>query len=294
MRYLCSCAALLLLPWIALSQWGSGGCFVPAAEPVGSPAQTSAPYWRSWDNDYAYLYQGTMHVGSWVIARQKYRALLDYDRGIWGPEQDSAPIPVPQHLLRKRMPLPIEAPKVEPWQTTGVSVEQMHHRERHAISGREVTAGQGLTALTGKGALPEDKDKLFLVVSSEDKAKRDKVTADVKANPQLSEWVDKRCHFFSVSPKDSIMVDRQKVCVHNQDADLVVSLMAPDGTELWHDTGYHGLPSLQGMRKKDPNYRPEDVPGPNRPNGGFDNKTLLYLVGFAVLAYLIFRPKENR
>ncbi len=288
--FLISCALLLFLPWIALSQCGSGGCFVPAAEPVGSPAQFSAPLRWTLDKDCAYLWRGNVHVGSWDATRQKYRALLDYDRGIWGPEEDNAPLAVPQQLIRT----PAATPKLEPFQTNGVRVEQLHHREKHAINGREVTESAGLTALAGKGSLPEDKDKLFLLVSSEDKAKRDKVVVDLAADPKVFDWVNKRCHFFSVSPKDSIMVDRQKICVHNQDADIVVSLMLPDGTELWHDAGYTSGPaSLQGMRKKDPNYRPDEVPGPNSNAGGFDNTTLLYIGGAAVFAFLVLRRKDE-
>lgn len=280
---LASCLALLALPYCGLSRWGIGGCDVSAQSPVGGAYQ-----WKYLPNDpdSAYLYRGNQQMGGWNAQKQKYRPLLNYAQGLWGPEEDVAPNPPPAHMVREKKTCecggvtPCECGDACPcatatakmplrtWQTQGVKSDEVS-RHRHSISGKTVMEDAGLKAISS-GALSDDSAKLWLSIWSRDPAKRAAVVADLKKDPFIWKWVTDRCHLFAgeaASPDHFLAKDREGKPIYHFDGDPVVSLQAPDGTELWHDGGYtQGPASLQAMRKRDPNYQPDTVPGPKTPS----------------------------
>jgi hypothetical protein len=288
------------VPMIAQSSWGVGGCFLPAQGPVGpaQPAeQIGSPLrWvRNPDaTQQAALYRGMQQIGAWDADSQKYRMLIDFDRNIWGPEMDTAPIPPPADLVRAPRG-PIEK-KLEPWQVTGVNVGEMCRHERYSINGTNVSYAEMKQSV--EDGLIDDSPKLFLSVWSKDAAKRAAVVEDLKKNPDLWQWVQTRCHLWAgeaATPDHFLTKDREGKPLYCFDGDPCVMLQDANGVELWHDAGYKdGPPSLEKMRKQDPQYRPDNSPGPRAPGGGSGNYFGYLLLGAGLLGLIVWGTASRK
>lgn len=263
--FLAGSLVILAVPILAVSQWGPSGCFLPA-----QPAVVGAPgyNWRFIEKDGALLYYGNKQVGGWNAIRQKYQALTDFASGEWGQEEDSAPISPPGHLVRAKG-TPVESHKLEPFQMQGVLTHKLATKPQHSVSGKIVSYQDGLCP-KARAALTDDSGKLWLSVWSKDSSKREKVVSDLKASPGLWSWVQDRCHLYAgdaATPGHFLTVDREGQPLFAFDGDPMISLQAHDGSELWHDAGYtQGPPSLEMMRKRDPNYKPDLTPSPKNPD----------------------------
>lgn len=301
------CALLFALPVAGTSRWGVSDCTV-AQEPVG-PARVQNGYqWKTLPDDAtrAYLWLNGKQIGGWDATRQKYRPLLNWNENLWGGEQDAAPIPPPSNMVRpvdgvKPKPDPSPTPaspteqaekvfgKIEVWQLQGVNVNELCKHQRHSINGRAVAESDGMNAIS-KGVLPDDSGKLWLSVWSRDPAKRAAVVSDLMRDPELAKWVNERCHVWAgdaAHPEHFLTRDRAGQLLYAFDGDPVISLQAPDGVELWHDAGYtQGPSSLQMMRKRDPNYKPDNTPGPKKPVGPDKPDTVSSADGFGPYALI--------
>jgi hypothetical protein len=305
MRLFFASIFLLALPAAVEPQWGTRG----GAQPSAQPAVAGVHTWRI-EGDYAYLYKGNLQIGAWSVERQQY---LPYHGGNeWGEWSDTTPAEPPASHRRKKprpkeMPVAQPTPKEEkekgigalpPWQLQGVKKEEIHEA-RTTLSGHIVTQEEGLEAV-GKGVLPDDSGKLFLSIWSKDPAKRAAVVADLKRDPAVWAWVEKRCHLWAgdaASPDHFLAKDRTGQPMFAFDGDPMISLQDAAGVELWHDAGYtQGAPSLEQMRKRDPHYRPDDTPGPRGPHGpdagGIDLNTVLIVAALGVGGLFLLRRKE--
>ena len=255
--------ALLTLPLIGFSRWGPSGCDLASAQPavVGNPSfrwvmRPDVP-------DEAYLYNGNSQVGGWSAATQKYRPIIN---GIWGAPTDSPPIAPPTNLVRKE-PSVEEKGGLKLWQLDGVNIDKLSKQEKHHLhsdQGKIVITESDIQPLLA--VLADDSKKLWLSVWSKDPAKRQRVVADMRADPALWKWVQERCHLWTgeaARPDHFLEKDRDGQPIRAIDGDPTISLQDSRGVELWHDAGYKvGAASLQDLRKRDPDYRPDRTPGP--------------------------------
>lgn len=270
---------------------GPAGCPVDAPEFIG--AQRSAYIWKISDKDTAYLWLNGKQIGGWDATRQQYRALVNWARNEWGDFEDSAPFPPPANMVRA-----VEKNKAtELWQQDGVSADKLQSRTRHSISGQIVSYEDGLCQ-KAKAAIEDDSGRLFLSVWARDHAKRAAVVEDLKRDPELWKWVQERCHLWAgaaASPDHFLTKDREGQSLFAIDGEPTITLQLQNGVELWHDAGYtQGQPSLQEMRKRDPNYRPDQTPGPNsKKKDSEPDEHLPLIVGGIALAGLLFWPRRK-
>jgi hypothetical protein len=330
--FIAGATALLAIPLFADSRWGPSGC---TAQPAVTGARNASYEWKTWpDWPEAALYRDGRQIGGWNATKQHYRPLLDYRREIWGDPQDKAPFPPPAALVRPadgvlKPPAPAigqakpEPPipdkdqgKLAPWEIKGVDPERLSGRVRHSISGSDVVEEEALGAILA-GVLPDDSGKLWLSIWSRDAAKRAAVVEDLKKDPLLWAWVNERCHVWAgaaATPDHFLAHARQTdpekakrgemgPPLYAFDGDPLIMLQDRNGVELWHDAGYQqGPPSLQGLRKADPLYKPDKTPGPKTPDakkkdqpaGGTD-LTPLAILGAAGVGGLVISSlrKQN-
>lgn len=278
-----------------------GNCAAQPAAPeqIAPPsveAKAGGYEWRYINKDGALLYFAGKQIGGWDATRQKYRSLIDFDRNLWGPEQNDPPALLPFELLRDRSPS-AENKLIGDFRTNGVNVGEMCRHERYSINGQNVSFGEGVKAITA--GIDDDSRKMFLSVWSSDPVKRELVIQKIKATPGAWEEVEKRCHVWAsdaARPDYFLNKDRDGKPLYCFDGDPCVSLQDADGVELWHDAGFTGGPDplLEKIRKADPSYRPDLVPGPHN-DGPAGHWLWLILVAGVVIGgiVLLTRPSHK-
>jgi len=257
--------------------WGSG--FGSSCSPCASGQCTVAPVpaakleWKPVpeDPDQVALMLGTVQLGNYDYSSNVYRPL---ERGQWG-QKSKPPIAVP--VRQKKSPCgktgcdcgcpdgtcrcateQAPAPDLPDWMTQGVTKENIAHREKVTICGREVTKDAALEAITASSSsLPEDAGKPFLVMVG-DAATLAKVQADAAPLTGF------RQKFY---PPDAPMIkDRDGKILYTPG----LWFTRADGTVLSYTATYPGLEkmtaaSVEALRRADPNFDPSKAPDLTKP-----------------------------
>lgn len=150
------------------------------------------------------------------------------------------------------------APELPAWMTEGVTKENIAHREKVTICGREITKDAALEAITAPGtSLPEDAGKPFLVMVG-DAGTLAKVKADAAPLTGF------RQQYYT--PDAPMIRDRDGKVLYQPG----LYFTRADGTALSYTAAYPGPEKLQAagaeaLRRADPNFDPAKVPDLSKP-----------------------------
>lgn len=266
--------------------WGSGGC-APAQGPVGPyfaplrPPIITADHWV-WKKyadtpDWYHLYRNDSLTGCWHIGKRTYQPWnqlwQDYGAACQPPVDPPGGAQAPAAQKKKADPPPAKEPvedpfaakkerKFESWQTGGVQADKISGAaERFSISGKGVQEKKFFEALVS-GSLEDDSGKLWLVILSKNKSKRDKLADEFKTAKGIDDF-RARVKVFCADPDQPIMLDRDTrqrrfYCK----TDPTIYLLEPDGKELCRVDGDRPPDVIWGgLRKVDPKYDPAKTPG---------------------------------
>lgn len=194
------------------------------------------------DDEQWLLYHDGRQVGAFVPEWDCYRERLG--PGQWGKTWRRPPVPIPEEAMAKLEAMP-----------AGVQMQNLGQRECYSLCGQEITRAQA------EAALEDDSAKLsFTAIGS--KAETARVRADLD-RPEMAAF---KSHviFQEYEPTNwAVSPERFGFDVSGHPT---VYLEDAQGNVLWHTNQYDGMPTMEGLRKKDPNYKPANDPGmPNSP-----------------------------
>lgn len=233
---------------ILRSRWGSsscgqGGCDIAPA----APAWEWKPAKELWPEatDRFTLWKNGKFVGFWDVQTGYYRPWNGGEK--WGEKMDKAPIDPPAVAKKTADVIP-----------GGVDLDKLKGHDECEITLR----GHKITMLEAAGALDDDSQKLWLVVTGDG---RDEFLARAKADPRLADLLS-RCRIWSVPDGHQSLIDRETKKSMFPVGSPGVFLGLPDGTEIFKASG--PAIDLDALRKSDPLFRPkpDPTPAPKQPD----------------------------
>jgi len=259
----------------ALAAWGPRGCPPVgglATAPVVRALPPTARYqWRPLHGSKTQLlYDRGRLAGGWDAATHIFRW---YENGQWAaptapPWQPLAPATTEPSESAAAQGLSFEQLARQPVPNFGLDEKkvQQESEPHYRLNGAPVSREQAWNTLVETSALADDSAKQRLSVIGGTPAQRQQVLQDMRLAPELAPW------------KERLLVRDYGIgeCAHDWQVTRygfvttgapTIYLQAADGKVLYRQDDYGGgAPRLaEGLRKHDPNYKPDLDPGRPKP-----------------------------